>query len=243
MNYYKFKQPLIRGTLLKRNSQFTATVDINGEQLIAHIPTTKRIGDVETKDLPCLLLYHSYSTRKLKYSVETVLLTDDNWIGINQILSNRLAEFFIKKHALDEIVPFDGNIQREVTLGTSKLDFKVGDTYLEVKTSLTTLNAQYDANVKTIPQKPFSSTDRLVKHVNQLAESLETQEKAVFIQVFQYVVTQHKERLCSTNYKEVLEYIKSAVQKGVDFWELQMKFSESGVALHSIKKTDFKFKD
>lgn len=154
-----------------------------------------------------------------------------------------MAEFFIKEHALDEIVPFDGNIQREVTLETSKLDFKVGDTYVEVKTFLRILNVQYGANVKTIPQKPFSSTDILVKHINQLAESLETQEKAVFIQVFQYVVIQHKERLCSTNYKEVLEYIKSAVQKGVDFWELQMKFSESGVALHSIKKTNFKFKD
>ena len=44
---YLFEKPLIRGTLLKRKSQFTALIDIDGEELIAHIPTTNRIGDVE----------------------------------------------------------------------------------------------------------------------------------------------------------------------------------------------------
>ena len=44
--------------MLKRKSQFTALVDIDGEELTAHIPTTNRIGDVENKNLPCLLSYH-----------------------------------------------------------------------------------------------------------------------------------------------------------------------------------------
>jgi sugar fermentation stimulation protein A len=47
---YLFEKPLIRGTLLKRKSQFTALIDIDGEELIAHIPTTNRIGDVENKN-------------------------------------------------------------------------------------------------------------------------------------------------------------------------------------------------
>ena len=88
---YLFEKPLIRGTLLKRKSQFTALIGIDGEELIAHIPTTNRIGDVENKNLPCLLSYHDDPKRKLKYDIEAVLLSDDeNWIGINQILSDRL---------------------------------------------------------------------------------------------------------------------------------------------------------
>ncbi len=59
---YQFKKPLIKGKLLKRKSQFTALVDIDGEELIAHIPTTNRIGDVENKNLPCLLSYHDDPT-------------------------------------------------------------------------------------------------------------------------------------------------------------------------------------
>ena len=90
--------------MLKRKSQFTALADIDGEELIAHIPTTNRIGDVENKNLPCLLSYHDDPKRKLKYDIEAVLLSDDeNWIGINQILSNRLAEFFFNEHELDAI--------------------------------------------------------------------------------------------------------------------------------------------
>ena len=132
MSTYVFEEPLIRGTMLKRKSQFTTLVDIDGEELIAHIPTTNRIGDVENKNLPCLLSYHDDPKRKLKYDIEAVLLSDDeNWVGINQILSNKLVEYFFNEHELDEIVSNFDRVQREVNLGISKLDFKVGDTYLE----------------------------------------------------------------------------------------------------------------
>ena len=181
MSMYRFEKTLIRGTLLKRKSQFTALVELDGAELTAHIPTTNRIGDVENKNLPCLLSYHDDPKRKLKYDIEAVLLSDDeNWIGINQILSNRLVEFFFNAHELDAIVSDFDSVQREVNLGISKLDFKVGDTYLEVKTPLTTINVQYGKDIKTLPPKPFSSTDRMVKHLRELAGSLKDHEKAVF---------------------------------------------------------------
>ena len=99
MSIYLFEKPLIRGTMLKRKSQFTALVDIDGEELVAHIPTTNRIGDVENKNLPCLLSYHDDPKRRLKYDIEAVLLSDDeNWIGINQILvSVLIANVFMNK--------------------------------------------------------------------------------------------------------------------------------------------------
>lgn len=221
--------------MIKRNSQFTATVEIDGEQLVAHIPTTNRIGDVENKNLPCLLSFHNDPKRKLKYDIEAVLLSDDdNWIGINQILSNRLMEHFFREHELDRIVSDYDGIQREVKLGISKLDFKVGDTYLEVKTPLTTINVKYGENIKVLPPKPFSSTDRMVKHVNELAGSLQEHERAVFLQVYQYRITERKERLRSTNFEEVSRTIKEASEKGVEFWEVQMDFRPEGVTLHNV---------
>ena len=48
---YKFKEPLIEATLIKRNSQFTATVDLNGEEITVHVPNTGRIGDVDLKNV------------------------------------------------------------------------------------------------------------------------------------------------------------------------------------------------
>lgn len=235
---YRFEEPLLRGTMLKRKSEFTAVVDLNGEELIAHIPTTNRIGDVENKNLPCLLSYHDDSKRKLKYDIEAVLLSDDdNWVGINQILSNRLVEHFFREHELDEIVPDYDEIQRKVKLGISKLDFKVGDTYLEVKTPLTTINVKYGENIKTLPPKPFSSTDRMVKHVNELAGSLSKHERAIFLQVYQYRITERKERLRSTHYEEVSQTIHKAAEQGVEFWEIQMDFRPEGVSLCSVQRS------
>lgn len=235
---YQFEKPLIRGTMLKRKSQFTALVNINGEELTAHIPTTNRIGDVENKNLPCLLSYHDDPKRKLKYDIEAVLLSDDeNWIGINQILSNRLVELFFRTHELDEIVADFDAIQREVKLGVSKLDFKVGDTYLEVKTPLTTINVKYGENIKTLPPKPFSSTDRMVRHVNELAGSLKEHERAVFLQVYQYRITERKERLRSTHYEEISRTIREAIEKGVEFWEIQMDFRPDGVELLGVSRS------
>ena len=235
---YQFEKPLIRGTMLKRKSQFTALVNINGEELTAHIPTTNRIGDVENKNLPCLLSYHDDPKRKLKYDIEAVLLSDDeNWIGINQILSNRLVEHFFRTHELDEIVADFDAIQREVKLGVSKLDFKVGDTYLEVETPLTTINVKYGENIKTLPPKPFSSTDRMVRHVNELAGSLKEHERAVFLQVYQYRITERKERLRSTHYEEISRTIREAIEKGVEFWEIQMDFRPDGVELLGVSRS------
>ena len=238
MSAYIFEKPLIRGTMIKRKSQFTALVDIDGEELIAHIPTTNRIGDVENKNLPCLLSYHDNPKRKLKYDIEAVLLSDDdNWVGINQILSNRLVEYFFNEHELDEIVLDFDRVQREVNLGISKLDFKVGDTYLEVKTPLTTINVKYGKNIKTLPPKPFSSTDRMVKHLNELAGSLKDHEKAVFLQVFQYRITEKKERIRSTHYEEVAQTFRDAAKAGVEFWEIQMDFRPEGGSLYRVTRS------
>ena len=239
MSVYRFDSPLIRGVMIKRNSQFTATVEVDGQQFVAHIPTTNRIGDVENKNLPCLLSFHDDPKRKLKYDIEAVLLSDDdNWIGINQILSNRLVEHFFREHELDQIVSGFDEIKREVKLGISKLDFKVGDTYLEVKTPLTTINVKYGANIKTLPPKPFSSTDRMVKHVNELVGSLKEHERAVFLQVYQYRITERKERLRSTHYEEVSRTIREAMERGVEFWEVQMDFRPDGVALHNVIRSE-----
>ena len=238
MSMYMFEKPLIRGTMLKRKSQFTALVDIGGEEVIAHIPTTNRIGDVEKKNLPCLLSCHDDPKRKLKYDIEAVLLSDDdNWVGINQILSNRLVEYFFTDRELDEIVSDFDSIQREVNLGVSKLDFKIGDTYLEVKTPLTTINVKYGHGIKVLPPKPFSSTDRMVKHLKELASSLKDHEKAVFLQVFQYRMTEKKERLRSTHYEEVSQTFREASQAGVEFWEIQMDFRPEGVTLYKVMRS------
>jgi sugar fermentation stimulation protein A len=96
---------------------------------------------------------------------------------------------------------------------------------------------KYGKDIKTLPPKPFSSTDRMVKHLKELAGSLKNHEKAVFLQVFQYRITERKERLRSTHYEEVSQTFKEASEAGVEFWEVQMDFRLEGVTLYSVTKS------
>ena len=239
---YKFDKELKEAILVKRNSQFTMDIEIDGNIEKAHCPTTNRIGDIETKNIACLVSESDDPKRKLKYTVEAVSCDeldkkDKNWIGINQILSNKLVEFFLETHQLDNMVSDYESIKREVKLGISKLDFLVGNTYLEVKTPLTTLNVKYGKNIKTKQVTPFSSTDRFCKHINELANSLQDHERAIMLTVHQYEITERKEHLKSTNYELVKKTIDEAMEKGLETWMVDMKFEKDGVSLISCKNT------
>ena len=100
------------------------------------------------------------------------------------------------------------------------------------------LRVKYGKNIKMLPPKPFSSTDRMVKHLKELAGSLKDHEKAVFLQVFQYRITEKKERLRSTHYEEVSQTFKEASEAGVEFWEIQMDFRPEGVTLYSVARSE-----
>lgn len=240
--HYLFEKPLQEGILLKRNSQFTMDVLLDGVTVKCHCPTTGRIGDVDTKNIACLVSKSEDIKRKLPYTVEAVSCDNlehqnKNWIGINQILSNRLVEYFINTHQLDSMVSDYGTVHREVNLGVSKLDFLVGNTYMEVKTPLTTLHVKYGSHIKTKPITPFSSTERFTKHIHELAGSLQSHERAILLTVHQYIVTQQKPHQASTNYQEVSEAMQAAKEKGLEVWNLDMRFTPQGVFLYSCTNT------
>ena len=237
-NIYKFKEPLIEATLIKRNSQFTATVNLDGEEIDVHVPNTGRIGDVNLKNIPCLLSYHDDKKRKLKYDIEAVLLSDDdNWVGINQILSNKLVQYFLETNQLSEMIDSNEPILREVKLGKSKIDFKIGNIYIEVKTPFITVNVKYGKKIKTKKRSSSSSTERFAKHVQELAESLEDEERAILLIVNQYRCTENKSFQKDIHFKKMKKIVKDSINKGVEFWNLELNFTPEGVSVYKLKET------
>ena len=69
---YKFDKELEEAILVKRNSRFTMDIEIDGKIEKAHCPTTNRIGNIETKNIACLVSTSDDPKRKLKYTVEAV---------------------------------------------------------------------------------------------------------------------------------------------------------------------------
>lgn len=135
-----FENALTEAIIRKRPNRFIMQVEINGEIVDCHCPTTGRIGNLVLENLPCLLSKSASATRKTPYTVEAISVNPidadtKSWIGINQNAANRYVEHYLKNGGFSDIIG-DGvqEVLREQWIGVSKLDFLVGDIYLEVKT-------------------------------------------------------------------------------------------------------------
>ena len=65
-------------------------------------------------------------------------------------------EYFLNNNNLKEIIDTDKYlIEKNITLGDSVIDFKIGDTDIEVKTPLGVVEVKYNKKIKTRPKSPI----------------------------------------------------------------------------------------
>lgn len=146
-------------------------------------------------------------------------------------MANRYVEHYLANGGFSEMVGLPKNVLREKFLGVSKLDFLVGDTYLEVKTPLQHLQIDIPSYVKTKKVTPFSSTDRMVKHINELTGSLQSHQRAILLTVFLYDNPGFQVIERSTNYEVVKKTVNQSVSLGVEIWQANFKITPQDVTL------------
>lgn len=235
-NAYVFEEPLIEGLILKRRNRFVMEVQIEDSIYDCHCPTTGRIGDIVLSNIPCLLSRSKDKARKTAFTVEAISLDlpsegTKHWIGINQNAANRYVEHFLKNGSLSKMVENNNEVLREQKLGVSKLDFLVGNTYLEVKTPLLHLQVEHGSHIKTQKMSPFNSTDRFVKHINELANSLEKNQRAILLNCFIYDNPGFRVSVKSTNNNLVKTQVEKSIQKGVEIWQVNFRITQTKVEL------------
>lgn len=233
---FKFNEPLVEGVIVKRKGQFTIICEVNEEIIHCHCSTTGRIGNLEVSGLPCLLSKSSDPKRKTPYTVEALSLNrpkdcNKSWIGINQNAVNRYVEHYLVNGGFKDMVGANNEVLREKFLGISKLDFLVGNTYLEVKTPLQNLQVEYPDYIKTKKVTPFSSTDRFQKHITELGNSLQSHQRAILLTCFIYDNPGFKVIEKSTNYEEVKEAVDRSIALGVEMWQANFHIKPEGVRL------------
>lgn len=235
-NAFVFSSPLIEGVIQKRKSQFTMIVEIQGEAFTCHCPTTGRIGSMDINGRPCLLSKSSDQSRKTLYTVEAVSLNKEKdlnkfWIGINQNAVNRYVEHFLRNGSFHDMIDTYNNVLREQKLGVSKLDFLVGNTYLEVKTPLQGLQVTYPDYIKLKKTKPLDHTDRFVKHIKELGSSLNSHQRAILLGCFVYDNPGFQVIEPSANADEVSKAVREALLLGVELWQANFKITPYCVTL------------
>ena len=246
-DFYKFEKPLIEGIILDRQASFVMICLVNNKKERCHCPTMGRIGEFDNIGRPCLLSPAKTNKRTTKYTVEAISLNkqeDKNkkWIGINQTEVNRYIEFFLKENLMSKMIDTtEQKVLREQKLGKSRLDFLVGNTYLEVKTPLHFIDLPIPDYVELKKYSPLTSTDRMVKHIIELANSLKTHQRAIELTTFIYdappfrIKPEHR----SKDFERVSKTFQWAVSKGLEMWQVVLEIDKNGVKL----KEYYKFRD
>jgi sugar fermentation stimulation protein A len=231
---YKFAEELIVGLIESRPNRFIMNVEVENKLVKCHCPTTGRIGNIIFADIPCLLSKSTDPKRKTLYTVEAISvdeMDDPNkkWIGINQNAINKYIEFFLKSGQLNALVDNKAEVLREQTLGKSRLDFKVGNSYLEVKMPLMALPKKKGA--KERKHSDFNSFDRFLKHINELVQSREKSDRALLLNCFQFNAPRFAVENDSKKSNKILKKVGETMNKGVEMWQINLQIDSTSVSL------------
>lgn len=235
--YCQFPEPLREGVILARPNRFIMDVRFGaGEVVRCHCPAVSRIGGLDLSGRPCLVSNSHNPKRKLPLTVEAFSLdrpedVAKRWIGINQNASNRYVEHFLRSGAFEDLVGPVSQLRREVVLGDSKLDFLVNDAlYLEVKTPMVQIQTTIPDYVPHLPEAPFSSTERAMRHLRQLAASLQDHQRAVILYCL-YYDNFGFQFYHGTTYDEVQSTVRACERAGVELVQANFSISPAGVRL------------
>ena len=239
-----FDQKLIKSTIKSRINRFIFIVEINGEEVEAHCPTGGIIAGLsrkDIKDLPCLTSDHGSNTsRRTRYTVEAVSLDNGlTYMGINQTKSNRYVEEFLRDKEVARKLQISDSIKREKKLGDSRIDFKVDDCYIEVKTMVAEYYCEASENLKDLMRQPHPSVERMQKHVNELANEIKFHKsRAAIITVFQYDAPTFKPPIDDPAYLDFVKDLKSAQEAGLEQYQMNIMITEEYAELVRFEEFD-----
>jgi sugar fermentation stimulation protein A len=227
---FRFRQPLREGILVSRPNRFVMIVRTKDRTIRCHCPTTGRLGDGKLGGLPCLYSMAQGRERKTGYTVEAIsfdgaMKKRKSWTGINQTASNRYIEHFLTNRQLSRMA--SGVVRREVRLGSSRIDFLVGNTYVEVKTPLITLPTA--ETIEKIKHGRFDSFDRLIKHMTELKKSLREGRRAVIAMCYLYDAKSFEVPTEDRFNSRILRAARRAEESGVENWQVNLKINRTGV--------------
>lgn len=221
---------VVTARFIKRPNRFIACVNLNGEEIVVHVPNTGRCKEILTPDSTVVLSEGKNPKRKTKYDLiagykEGMLINIDS-----QIPNSVVYEALINKKI--EALSKYSDIRREKVFGNSRFDFKLSDEegneyYLEVK------GVTFEENGHCM--FPDAPTDRGRKHLLELIDVKKLGKGAgvlFLIQLDGAVTFSPYEDMD----KKFTEALRLAYKGGVDVFAYDCKVGENYIELNkSIK--------
>ena len=239
-----FDKPLIKAIIKERINRFIFIVELDGELVEAHCPSGGTIAGIARKDfkqIPCLMSDHGDNTaRRTRYTVEAISLDNGHtYMGINQTKSNHYVHQFLQDKNVQHTLMITGPVAREKKLGNSRIDFKVDDTYIEVKTMVAEYCGKASKQLRALmkPQEP--SVERMQKHIRELTHEVNAHEsKAIMLTVFQYDAPKFEPPVDNPKYAEFVNDLRAAKASGVRQVRMNLRITDKYVELLSITENE-----
>ncbi|MCM8711948.1 DNA/RNA nuclease SfsA [Clostridium sp. SYSU_GA19001] len=210
---------------IHRPNRFQAFVDIDGEEIIVHVPNTGRNKEILVPGYTVVLREENNPIRKTKYDL-IAGYKGKKLINIDSQIPNKVVEEALKEGKIKALKNYN-KIKREKTFGCSRFDFKLEDEegneyYLEVK------GVTYEENgITAFPDAP---TDRGRKHLLELVEVKESGKGAGVLFLIQmdkveyFTPFDERDKL----FGEALRYAKN---RGVDIFAYECEVGENYILL------------
>jgi len=232
---YLFEKKLAEGLIKSRPNRFIMEVETGGRLLRCHCPSTGWIGSLHFSNIPCLLSKGGSPGRKTPCTVEAISLDppekkNKRWIGINQVAANRYVEFFLVHGKLARMVSGGETARRERRLGRSRIDFAVGNTYIEVKTLLMDLDtSSHPMHRASMPR--FVSFGRLIKHFGDLSKALLKGSRALVLLCYLYDARPFRVPEHGGHPLPIERAARMARNTGLETWQINLVVDREGVRL------------
>lgn len=239
-----FDKPLIKAIIKERVNRFIFIVELDGELVEAHCPSGGTIAGIARKDfkhVKCLISDHEDKpNRRTRYTVEAVSLDNGHtYMGINQTASNHYVHQFLQNEDVQSVLNINGPVAREKKLANSRIDFKVDNTYIEVKTMVAEYYGKASKQLMILmkPQEP--SVERMQKHIRELTHEVNTHKsKAIMLTVFQYDALKFEPPVDNPKYVEFVEDLQAAKASGVRQFQMNLRITDKCVELLSITENE-----
>ena len=163
----KFKNQLLRGTLIKRYKRFFVDIEYQNTTITSHCPNSGSMMGLLNKGNVVWFSESDNPKRKLKYTLEIVEV-GKTLVGINTQLTNKIVLEALNQKKIKNLIKFN-NIKTEVKFSDkTRFDFLISNSkekcFVEVKN--VTLMRE-----KKIAEFPDAITSRGTKHLKELIEA------------------------------------------------------------------------
>lgn len=221
----KYNKNILKAKFIERPNRFTGLVELNGEEIIVHVPNTGRCREILIEGTTVFLREELNPSRKTRFDL-IAALKGDMLISIDSQIPNKVVKEALENKAVDKLKEYT-KILSEKTFGKSRFDFKISkengeEYYLEVK-GVTLEENGYS-------KFPDAPTDRGRKHILELIEVKKSKRGAGVLFLVQIEGVKEFSPNDDTDPK-FAEALRLAKKSGVDIFAYSCKVFEDGIEL------------